>query len=457
MVRSADGRIRPLLEEAKPGRHTAMHGTDRSIMNWYQVWAVGFGISMILSSGCRSGESWAPSLPKFGGSNLVFGSKPKEAIDPPALSFKPSEPNPSASSRTSTQLAANTAIEGSRSSGSSSNSSPPRAPYSFQESNNSSSSDVTPPPASSVANTLPTSPRTSPPASVLGQLPPLPGGIGQVGYERSESPRSEINPQSAPLNSSVVNSPLLPSGQNSLDQREIRSIPGGSLGNPLGSNVGNNIGNPVPGLNSSEGTSAGLPSLPPAPASSSGLPSPMSSLSSLPVAGLPTAASPASIPAAPLSAAPTFPAPGSSNLTSPGLPMPGAESSGPLPGNSSTLATTPSNSSSPGTRFRPGSVGGGQSSTTPNYRQTQHGAYPGLPAWPGSTAAPAAVPATLPAGANQTLPSAPTFGPSGGGVPTSLPALGQPSASGSSALPSFPVSGQTSGQLVCDGDQCVIR
>ncbi len=453
-----------------------MHGIDRPVLKSYRAWVVGLGLAVFVSSGCQTSESWAPKLPKFG-SNLVFGSKPKDQIEPPALSFKPSESNSAATGRNPTQLAANRDT-GSSSSGQST----PRAPYSFQE-----TSDPRENTGNPIANQSPatrssvlpnSSPNSSPPASSLGQLPPSPGGVGQVGYNASEPPKSNPNSSLSGLNNSVVNSPLLPSGQNPSGMREIRSIPGGSLGNPLGSNTGSNSTDM--GLSPSATTRS--PSLPPAPGV--GTNSPLSSPAGLPPIGqsspprsaLPAPSGSLGLPANPAPVSSSLPNPALSNT---GLPSPSMSGSTAPTGTALQPGRTNHTPASPS--FRPGSVGvagsvGGApapgsvstsqppanqppasqppaSQPAPNYGQTPHGVYPGLPAWPGSqNSSPAIVP-TTPAG----FPPARSGTSNAPAAPTSLPMGGPQPTSGSTALPSFPTAGSAPGQVVCDGDQCVIR
>lgn len=460
-----------------------MHGIDRPVLKSYRAWVVGLGLAVFVSSGCQTGESWAPKLPKFG-SNLVFGSKPKEQIEPPALSFKPSESNSATSDRKPTQLAGNPST-GSSNSGQST----PRAPYSFQETSNPREST-----ADSIANQLPANrstglPNASPPASALGQLPPSPGGVGQVGYNHSEPPKSNPSSSLTGLSNSVVNSPLLPSAQNPSGMREIRSIPGGSLGNPLGSSTNTSD------LGLSPQTTTRSPSLPPAPGVGAG--SPLNSPAGLPPLGqsspsrsaLPSSSGSLGLPSNPTPVSSSLPNPALSNT---GLPSP------PMSGTAPTASSLPAERANPTpatSSFRPGSVGisgsaGGtpafgsvspsqptasqppasqppasQPATTsaPNYGQTPHGAYPGLPAWPGSQNGSRAVAPTTPAGALPAglppagLPPARSGTSNVPAAPTSLPMGGLQPTSGSTALPSFPNAGPVPGQVVCDGDQCVIR
>ncbi|MDP1564389.1 MAG: hypothetical protein Q8M16_23665 [Pirellulaceae bacterium] len=450
-----------------------MHGIDRPVLSLYQVLAVGFGLTLALSSGCRLGESWSPKMPNFGGSGLVFGAKPKDEIDPPALSFKPSEFNTPASNRNNTQLAGNAAA-----SGSGPGQVTPRAPYSFQESSNPRERD-----SNSTASRLPdTRPSTgsnpNPPASALGQLPPSPGGVGQVGYDRLDTPRSDVGSPLGGLGNSVVNSPLLPSGQNPSSQREIRGIPGGSLGNPLGSSAGNTSSYNTSVQDPNPSSPSGLPSLPPSPMATS--PSaPTSSMSGLPSAG--SFSPPRSTLPLP-NASPGLPAPastygqslppavqpslGSARLPNlapaipPNLAPANPAPASPVASNGTALEAPPTNPAPARGGFLPGSVGSGQPGPTaaPTYRQTQHGAYPGLPAWPGSNGAPPSAAPVAPAGLNQSLPSAPTTSHNSTSLhPTSMQNINQRPTSGSSALPSFPVSGPAPGQVVCDGEQCVVR
>lgn len=471
-----------------------MHGIDRPVLSSYRVLALGF-LTLALSSGCRLSESWAPKMPNFGGSGLVFGSKPKDEIDPPALSFKPSETNTPAANRNTTQLAGNSGA-----SGSGTGQATPRAPYSFQESSQPGERD-----ANAMASRLPemrpsTNSNPNPPASPLGQLPPSPGGVGQVGYERPETPRSDVGSTLGGLGNSVVNSPLLPSGQNPSAQREIRSIPGGSLGNPLGSSLGNppssSLGNPSSSIsgnlssypssapNANPSSPAGLPSLPPAPmATSTSAPTtsaPTTSLSSgLPKVGnlnpsqttLPSPNGSSGLPAPAATYGQTLPpavqpSPSSTRLpnVAPALPSNPAPLNpsplNPVASNGTTSDEPRTNPAPAGSGFLPGSVRVGQPgpAAAPSYRQTQHGAYPGLPAWPGSNSTPSSAAPVAPAGLNQSLPSAPTISPNGTSIhPTSMQNTHLRPTSGSAALPSFPVSGSTPGQVVCDGDQCVIR
>lgn len=471
-----------------------MHGIDCPVVKSSRVLVVGLGLALFMSSGCRTGETWAPKLPKFGSSNLAFGSKPKEEIEPPALSFKPGEANKQPSIGNSTQITTDT----SRGSAS------PRAPYTFQEPNNSpgsASTGLVPAPTSqnalagnSPSQGLPnlggasSGVSTSPPASQLGRLPVSPGGDGRVVYNEMEPNRNPGNPVLSDsslggLNNSVVDSPLLPRGQNPSAQREIRGIPGGSLGNPLGGNTSNS-GTSAPSNN------GGLPPAPsrgPAtpnnlapldsrapsngPTSPNGLPPIGQTPSSLPT-GLPSAPnSGLSNNALPPAAASSFPsglgqslppanqsqnntggsmAPRTPNQSSPlGLTNPAPNHQG---------GTSGQNTGNSSNTFRPGSVGSpSQPNAMPNYRQTQHGAFPGLPAWPGSSSG-----STAPVSAPASRPSQPTgtLQPNGAGLPGlpgALPPVGQRSTSGSSALPSFPGTSPTSGQVVCEGDHCEVR
>lgn len=395
-----------------------MHGISCPVVTSSRVLVVGLSLALLLPSGCQMGETWAPKLPKFGGSNLAFGSKPKEAIEPPALSFKPGEANKQPSIGNSTQLATDTR----------SGSTPPRAPYTFQEANNSTataSTGLVPAPTrtDSLAGSRPgqglpnlgspsSGVSSSPPASALPQLPPTAGGVSQVGYERAEPTRSPANPvlsdsSLAGLNNSVVNSPLLPGGQNPSSHRDIRGIPGGSLGNPLGSNT----------VSTSTSSPLGAGGLPPAPARG---PAPSNNFAQ--------------------------PNPASTQL---GLPSP-------APNHQAAASGLPTVNSSSG--FRPGSVGTqAQPNPTPNYRQTQHGAFPGLPAWPGSNSgstAPVSTPAAVPSQPTGTLQPVGAGLP---GLPGSLPPVGHRTTSGSPALPSFPGAGNAPGQVVCEGGQCIVR
>jgi hypothetical protein len=462
----ADGRIRPFYSEVQPGRHTAMHAIDRRILQLFRVLVVGLGLSNLVFCGCKSGESWAPKLPTFGGSNLVFGSKSKDEIAPPAMSFKPGEATKPSTSGNPSQLASN-----SMNSGSSSSATPPRAPYSFREPNTAATNTLDSVAGSPPSRTPATNVDSNPPAAALGQLPANPGGVSQVGYDRTETPRSGTGTTLGGFNESVVNSPLLPSGQDPSSQRNIRGIPGGSLGNPLGGSSGM--------VNNSPSTSR-LPSLPPSP--SADVSTTTSAMSGSPTSGMSSTSSamPATSSAAGLSAAanrvvqstppsaqlPGLPSPG---LTSPSLPHAGLPNAG-VPGPNLVTAgpTAPNQTAIPAATsssgFRPGSVGAGQSATSPaspgtsNYRQTQHGAYPGLPAWPGGNATSSPTGSATPAGFTQPSSATPANDQR---VLPSLPGSASPPrqqpTSGTSALPSFPGAAQAAGQVVCDGDQCVVR
>ena len=203
--------------------------------------------------GCKTGESWAPTFPKWGQSNLVFGSgsKPEKKIEPPALAFQPTEMNgPGAASTDSSSLAASAPAMALPSGRADSTAGPgmgtpaapgsanpfglsanglARSPYQMDEASNMAPSVALPTPGSlaSARNSALGVPGLGDGSAVQRAGAPLgqSGGVSGVGYQASEGSVAGLGA----MNQSVVNSPLLPRGGDASDPGMIREIPGGRL------------------------------------------------------------------------------------------------------------------------------------------------------------------------------------------------------------------------------------
>jgi hypothetical protein len=347
----------------------AWHGFDKSLhRERHHDWAglIAMAGLCVIGLGCRSDSAWTPTLPKFGSSNLVFGSRSNsdDTIEPPALSFRPGEGARPPGGPGATQIATNSGSTNSGSADSATMTSksplPPtgmpggltRPPYAYEAS----------PGRDNSAESLATNNRSTTSGGGAGPLAAGPATANLAGFNAAES-SSDMNQSLAGFNHSVTTSPLLPAGPGANQGRDIRGIPGGSLGNPLATL-------PPPG-NHAFGTSVagsppGAPALPPQPtATDPRLPNeltrPGGSLS--PALSNPVGASSPAVALAATSLPPTggglpslgtslpalgarLPAPGS------GLPAPGSGLPAPGSGLPALAAGLPAPGST-GTGFRP--------------------------------------------------------------------------------------------------------
>lgn len=425
-------------------------------------------LSTTLQIGCKSGEAWTPKMPKFGTPALAFGTKSKadEKIEPPAMNFSPDQTD-----RTRLAKEARRPFGVPDSSETLGRNTPSRSPYAVDEEDTSTSA------LAEAARVRQENTKSEIDRLRDSGLKSNSTGLGSTnsfaGY--GQSGRN--------MDNSITNSPLMPSGNNGSGLADIRSIPGGPIGNSYPSPKLNNsleADRSAPAQNS-------FPSLPAAPNSSlagNALPPAFNNSAAPGINGLSTL--PADLGSSSSSMItnqnmlPPPPPPGfgqsaSSGLASGGLNagLPSASTIPSTPGggyNAQVTATTPAPSMqtvaplqpaaparpNPGASFRPGSTASAS----------------GLPAFPTSGNAnrsPAAAPQGYPQTPAPAYPTTPhgSFRPATGNVQpvnyqSGLPAFpgnasnGQfPAANRNAANPQAMPAGSPPG-MVCVGDQCFV-
>ncbi|GEM_PF-1549815 len=178
---------------------------------------VGVCIFLItLQMGCKSGEAWAPKMPKFGVPALAFGTKSKasDKVEPPAMSFTPDQAD-------QTRMANNNVRPTNTANGAEllGQSSPSRSPYNVDQEDSSTSAL-----ASGAAQ------RQEAIKSDVNRLAGNRSDLGSGGFGQDMASKTELPGRS--IDNSITNSNLLDSSNSGTGFADVRSIPGGPIGNP---------------------------------------------------------------------------------------------------------------------------------------------------------------------------------------------------------------------------------